>query len=240
MSASSVNEIKKRKERATTNPICLVDHALVSISNEDDDKDTKDAKDTKDTKDLDNMAIFTIRGSTDYTLQYRINKGWTCSCPDYQRRRKTCKHIFFVLNRVLRHSLDVDVVTDSNDTEYNMKTFSSPQEIISALETRLAGTTGRIQNGSASLAKSSHSPCHSTSSNDVPQRPYLGEDCVICFEAMTDATPVVFCYETCGQSLHAQCFQIYQGHAKNVRCPSCRSELFRYQTNNNKKSKCKR
>jgi len=53
------------------------------------------------------------RGANDYTICgesgrcYEVasdEEHWTCTCPDYKFRRRVCKHILFVRERVLRQS----------------------------------------------------------------------------------------------------------------------------------------
>jgi hypothetical protein len=52
---------------------------------------------------------YVVLGSTNncYDITFVKNPRsfkWTCSCPDHQRRRKICKHIYFCKDKVLGSS----------------------------------------------------------------------------------------------------------------------------------------
>src|SRR5690606_21150418 len=63
----------------------------------------------------------------------------------------------------------------------------------------------------------------------IPQKPWEGVDCPICFESMENdgQTAIEWCKYQCGNSFHADCLQIWF-HARPTfsekSCPCCRIE----------------
>ena len=50
----------------------------------------------------DTEKTFEIQGSTGNVYTVKINNELSCNCPDYIIRRNRCKHIYFVLIRILK------------------------------------------------------------------------------------------------------------------------------------------
>jgi hypothetical protein len=77
-----------RRERARTEPLYLIKE--LSNTNENEKNDL-------------NSYIFDIMGSrgTNYHVEITSDWKWTCECPDFEKRHKTCKHQYFVLEKVL-------------------------------------------------------------------------------------------------------------------------------------------
>lgn len=59
----------------------------------------------------------------------------------------------------------------------------------------------------------------------VEQRSFLGEDCAICYEPMTETCALVFCEKTCGKSVHSMCFDRYSEHTRKCICAYCRAPM---------------
>lgn len=55
------------------------------------------------------------------------------------------------------------------------------------------------------------------------QKPYLGEECAICFDEVTDRDRIWTCWEQCGKSVHFSCMSLWR--KKNATCVFCRATL---------------
>ena len=49
---------------------------------------------------------YIVCGTTKNVYKVTIKNTPVCSCPDHQKRRRRCKHIYFVLCRIMNVSLD--------------------------------------------------------------------------------------------------------------------------------------
>lgn len=149
--------------------------------------------------------LFEVSGSTGnlyvISLKYKGDASrprMSCTCPDYARRRKLCKHIYFVLDRVL-HFEDLQVSFDSPDY-VNFEAIA------------------RLKN--AFLTKSAPSP------SPEPRPIEEDEECVICFELLVGEN--LSSCSTCRYSFHATCTKIMLAAQKKsdlpYSCPLCRGQ----------------
>ena len=53
---------------------------------------------------------FDVAGSTGNVYHTRINALPSCTCPDWEKRRDTCKHIIFVYLKVLKLPIHSSVI----------------------------------------------------------------------------------------------------------------------------------
>jgi hypothetical protein len=60
------------------------------------------------------LGTYRVTGLSDvYTVHMGVNSLHTCTCPDYSGRQEPCKHIFFILFRVM--NIDVQTWLDGAD-----------------------------------------------------------------------------------------------------------------------------
>jgi len=141
----------------------------------------------------------------------------SCTCADHCTRGSVCKHIVFVLLRVL--------ALDGADPRVRCLGISAARidEIVSR--------NGRDRNNINNVGGSPPSKRHCASASAataafarVAQKP-LGDDavCVICFEDICTGgggEKLVWCQRSCGQSLHLECFGRWARRSNT--CPCCR------------------
>ncbi|KAK0628321.1 hypothetical protein B0T17DRAFT_150279 [Bombardia bombarda] len=145
-----------------------------------------------------------ITGSTGNIYTIVIDQHPSCNCPQ-GKGGKECKHVFFVLSRVLRAKFEY---------VYQLALLSTELQDIFANAPPPTGEGG----GSAKNDKNKN------------RKPIEG-DCPICFSEMeTDGgESVVWCRAACGQNIHKECFEMWaatkrqQGSRVEVTCPYCRS-----------------
>ncbi len=189
-------ETVKRKERALAHPILLLDYYK-----------SEDEK---------SIQLFVLGTSgTTYNVMYgSTEKQWTCDCPDYLRRQTFCKHIYFVLARVLQK----DVVGD--DLDVKSTRYDDINELWIMIRDRIQ-QTGTIKNPSVLESN------EVKDEQKVKQREYIGEACCFCLDPMTPLCQIVYCEKQCGKSVHSLCFQRYVKTTKkkiaDAKCPYCRT-----------------
>jgi len=141
---------------------------------------------------------YRIMGSTGTTYAVGVGDGCYCSCPDHRLRNVVCKHICFVLIKVLR--------LEAGDPR--LSCLGLPDDEIR-----------RIVNGLAPLPPP---PQRAKARAPAARRDYLGLACAICMDDMQGHENIVYCEWSCGQSVHAECQQRWL--LRNSTCVCCRAE----------------
>ncbi|KAG6196880.1 hypothetical protein E4U50_008061 [Claviceps purpurea] len=142
--------------------------------------------------------VFELAGSTGNVYTVEIGRMPSCSCP-HALKGNQCKHIIYILARVLHAPLDLVYQLAFLSTEL--------REIFAA-----APNTG-----------DNSSPLDSTRG----QRKAIEDDCPICFSPFDAQSPesIVWCRAACGQNIHQECFEMWAKTktGSQVTCPFCRS-----------------
>ncbi|KAI0376764.1 hypothetical protein F5Y04DRAFT_197608 [Hypomontagnella monticulosa] len=150
--------------------------------------------------------IVELTGSTGNIYNVHITQQPWCTCP-HSMGGNQCKHVLYVLCRVLRARFDL---------VYQLALLSSElREIFDGAPL--------IENPSA---HSRDSEKDKDKNGDRNRKPIEG-DCPICFTEFEgeDAEATVWCRATCGQNMHAECFDRWASTKRNetVTCPMCRT-----------------
>ncbi|KAI1407906.1 hypothetical protein F5Y13DRAFT_194894 [Hypoxylon sp. FL1857] len=141
-----------------------------------------------------------LTGSTGNIYVVHIARQPTCTCPHAQNGNQ-CKHVIYVMSRVLRARFDLVYQLALLTTEL--------QEIFN--------NAPPIETGDDSDA-----PGHDKN------RKSLEGDCPICFMPFEAAEATVYCRATCGQNSHKECFEMWAATKRKsagdqVTCPMCRT-----------------
>jgi hypothetical protein len=151
---------------------------------------------------------YDVLGSTGFLYHVRLAQDditWTCSCPDWLRRRTPCKHILLIWLRVLRYSR-YEVRYPQFPYYANFKNRCLAR--IASIDARVAaphveGSTARAMvSGEGSLTPSY-----------VACRSVVGADCGICCETISSDDQVVHCETSCGNPIHSECFDMLRAAA---------------------------
>lgn len=147
-----------------------------------------------------------IAGSTGNIYTVTIARQPTCTCPMGEKNEQ-CKHIIYVLARVLRAKYEY---------VYQLALLSCELEDI------FSNAPPIVEDGDSLT----------TGEGDKRRKPIEG-DCPICFNEMEVHKPeeIVWCRAACGQNVHKECFEMWAatkrkqaGASKaDVTCPYCRS-----------------
>ncbi|KLU90484.1 Znf1 [Magnaporthiopsis poae ATCC 64411] len=154
-----------------------------------------------------------LAGSTGNIYNIHIARWPKCDCPHY-RNGNQCKHLLYVMSRVLRARFNL---------VYQLALLSSELREIFDKAPPLPGTQ--------------ENTC--AEQGDHNRKPVEG-DCPICFDELPSAADaakstknceqLVWCRAACGQNMHKHCFQMWSatkrqqaGGSSPVTCPFCRS-----------------
>ncbi|KAI3338088.1 hypothetical protein F4824DRAFT_98076 [Ustulina deusta] len=141
-----------------------------------------------------------IAGSTGNIYKVQIARMPACDCP-HARNGNQCKHVIYVMSRVLRARADLVYQLALLSTELR-EIFESAPPI--------------------EIAGDSNDKSHD------PNRKQIEGDCPICFTPFEGPEDTVYCRATCGQNMHKECFAMWaatkrQSARDAVTCPMCRS-----------------
>ena len=141
---------------------------------------------------------YLIMGNSGNTYMVTITNIPKCTCPDYNIRHNRCKHIYFVLIRIMKinnyHSKQF------SDDELN-KMFKNIPEIAQNLR----------YNGEKS-----------TEEKGVNQKFDKGDICPICLDDLENGKELDYCRYSCGKTIHKKCFSMWK-KSKGGICVFCRA-----------------
>lgn len=154
---------------------------------------------------------YVIMGTTGNVYKVHICNNPTCTCPDFTQRNNRCKHIYFVLLRIMK-------VTDSDKKTYDdndlVIMFNNIPEIVSALF-----VDNDIRKKYVEL-----NPKNITMKDD--------DVCPICLDDIYNGQDIDYCKTQCGKCVHIECFNMWSKNKDPV-CVMCKASWYT-KTNNEK------
>lgn len=173
-------EFNQRKQRAVTQRIFLIE--------------TIEEKD-------DFLREYIIMGSTGNVYNVNITNKPTCTCPDYTSRINRCKHIYFVLVRIMRVVEPDKNIYTNNDL---LKMFNNIPEITNVL---------CVNSKAKNKYDCSKNKIVTIKNDDL---------CPICLDDIQNGEEYDYCKFQCGKCVHKLCFLMW--HKKNPAvCLVCKS-----------------
>lgn len=152
-----------------------------------------------------------VLGSTGNVYHVELGpSGNACSCLDFAKGGGVCKHLLFLMLRVLKLSREDHRVYQTGLTN------SELQPLLSML--RGDGfRAGGVQADATVMRGYQQARGVETGA----RRP-LPADCPICFEEIVEEKAVEFC-KVCGHNVHIDCQRQWASAGKHDTCPMCRS-----------------
>jgi len=157
-----------------------------------------------------NEWCFIVKGTTnDYTIEIKQN-NFNCTCPDFGKRGRICKHLYFIIGRIAQ--CDDLIITLESDIEKGTRDSIMNFE---ELKTLTAGLVYRLRerlNTSSKLDK-----------HETIQSNKIQGDCSICYEELSHSEVLSCKYGIephCTGYFHEECISAWL--QKNSSCPLCR------------------
>ncbi|GAP86696.2 putative swim zinc finger protein [Rosellinia necatrix] len=161
-----------------------------------------------------------VAGSTGNVYTVRIERAPSCSCP-HARAGHQCKHVVYVLARVLRARPDL---------VYQLALLTSELREIFEHAPPIANSGDSDDNDDKNGSGSGSSSGSGDKRPRDPNRKDVEGDCPICFSPFehdgAEGEDIVYCRATCGQNMHRECLQMWAATKRQgvaVTCPMCRS-----------------
>lgn len=177
-----------RKQNATKHKLFYVDSLLV-------DKLTK---------------VFKIMGSTGNIYDVTLSNELSCTCPDHKNRGSKCKHIYFVLMKILRiKDIDQDIFTDKE-----LKKLVAQLDIVDGikLSSDLMLKYKRSKDGDVEI---------------IPHDPIgLDDACPVCMDDISNGEEFLHCKWSCGRCIHTECLDIWYKKRPNHNCIFCMKDFY--------------
>jgi len=151
---------------------------------------------------------FAVMGTTGNVYTVNINETPKCNCFDHRTSKQRCKHIYFVLVKVLKNE-EYCHKASYNDEELSFMLENIPQELSEQLivnenlKSKYLKKIGRDENKVFS----------STQSKD--------DNCPICLEELQNGAQLDFCQLGCGKYIHSICFTMWAKKNNSI-CVFCR------------------
>jgi len=142
----------------------------------------------------DDSAKFNVMGATGNIYEVKLNGKPTCSCPDHQQRYSTCKHILFMLIRIFGVKDPYKEKFTSTEIKKYLKKY---QQNIEKFTIKYDTVNKCVDVGAKCL----------------------DDNCCICLDGLDNGEKYVYCKQSCGRAVHADCYKIISKVNKN--CPYC-------------------
>ena len=141
---------------------------------------------------------YVVMGSTGNVYNVIIKNSPECSCPDYMTRMKRCKHIYFVLIRVMR-STNEDQPQYSND-DLQVMFNNIPQVMNNLIVDDLIKNTYEKLKQSNKLGKKEITTVSQKDTSDL---------CPVCLDDLDNGDELDYCKFSCGKPIHKICYGMW-------------------------------
>ncbi len=150
---------------------------------------------------------FVVMGSTGNVYTVTIKNIPVCTCPDNTTRKKICKHIFFVLVKIM-NCFNPDL---GNYTDTQLEIMFNSIPII----TNLLCVDQNVKNKYNELKESNNKKITQKNTDD--------DCCPVCLEDLNNGEDLTFCKVKCGKNIHTNCFNMVNSKKSVITCMFCQS-----------------
>jgi hypothetical protein len=185
-----------------------------SISSDSDISSSSDSEDIlEETALLPNVLErkFDLCGTTGNVYIVTINNSPVCTCPDHTQRKNRCKHIFFILIRIMKVGMEKEDKLEYEDTDL--------KEMFQNMPTHMTDIKSGAKADSNLLSRYSNLQVRSNKDGTV-KRQRITDDtrCPVCLDLLceTKKDPTSHCNYGCGTVVHNECAKIYNEHRRKT------------------------
>jgi len=148
---------------------------------------------------------YVIMGSTGNVYKVVICNNPHCNCPDYTQRMNRCKHIYFVLIRIM-NAPNVDQETYSNRELTQM--FKNIPEITNFLK-----VTENVKK------------TYEMKKNKKISEKDFDDLCPICLDDLLNDEEILTCKFSCGKHVHSNCYEMCNKGKDTRLCIYCKHTI---------------
>jgi len=137
---------------------------------------------------------YSVMGSTGNVYTVTIKTNPTCTCPDYTTRFNRCKHIYFILLRVMK--CDEDYVDEDSYTNSELlEMFTHIPKITHNLVVD-------------DKKKQLYNQLKDKKVSKVDQRD-TDDACPVCLDELENGEELDYCKYSCGKPIHKVCYSMW-------------------------------
>lgn len=151
---------------------------------------------------------YKVMGTTGNIYTVTLSNKIGCSCPDYKFRHKKCKHIYFVLIKLLKLK------------DVNQEAFTT-EELADLLNRKDINDGGVVLSGEKMLK---YKKLVNGNIEIIELEPKTDDLCPICMDDITNGEEYTHCKYSCGKCIHTDCLNTYnknKGTNKITKCLMC-------------------
>ncbi len=156
---------------------------------------------------------YEVMGTTGNVYLVTINNSPTCTCPDHVTRSKRCKHIYFVLTRIMMVKTEQEDIKKYTDND------------LEDMFTNIPRITENLKVDAKSLEK--YKTLKKNSNGKVDKRNIDQDDmCPVCLGDLEDIDEeIIFCEYSCGACIHKDCFNMFNSKKTGtIKCLFCHKD----------------
>ena len=170
----------------------------------------------------DALREYIVMGSTGNVYRVKIKNEPCCTCPDNRIRKARCKHIYFILLRVMKVDNEMQEYYDDEELIEMFKHI--PKITHNLIANRVIRKKYKSIERKGKEVEESESEDNSIDNEGKVEQKKIEEDdeCPICLDKLSIGE-VDYCKASCGKSIHKKCFQMWCKQNKNI-CVYCRAE----------------
>jgi hypothetical protein len=144
-----------------------------------------------------------------YAVNIKIGKP-TCTCPDHTTRQNRCKHIYFVLDRILR-------IKNSDKEEYTNDDLINFKNNKNSIDKNVC-VKDHIRDRYHKLEQKKNKNITVTIDDSK-----LDDLCPLCLDDLDNGEEIDWCKADCGKPIHKLCFKICSPKY-GAKCPYCNKQ----------------
>jgi hypothetical protein len=186
-----------RKSRGSTQNIFLIETLINDNNNNDNYNELK--------------REYVVMGLTGNVYNVIIKKQCTCTCPDFVARRYKCKHIYFILLRVMK--------VDKNDEDKNSYTDDELLNMFNNINNNINNLMINIEK---KLLYDNYKSNSINKNNEQIVQKNTDDLCPICLDDLENDEELEYCKYSCGKPIHKLCFSMWCKKNKAT-CIFCRN-----------------
>lgn len=156
---------------------------------------------------------YDVMGTTGNVYTVVINERPTCTCPDFTTRYNRCKHIYFVLTRIMK----VDPSQEDNK-EYDENNLETMFKNIPQITNNLKVSTDQVVR---------YKQLRKNKNGEVKQQKITDDtQCPVCLGELDDNDEdevIIYCKFTCGGNIHKECFEMFNSKQLKPKCLICQN-----------------
>lgn len=146
---------------------------------------------------------FLVLGTTGNKYHIIIGENSSCSCPDFEDNGNICKHLYFIVLRVLK---GVTVRRKYNKDTLRIMFDNIPKFLDNDLF----------------VDKKAYDLFHNVNVKPVDQK--FDDLCPVCLEDVSRSQKLNYCKYECGKSIHSMCFNMWSENTGIMKCLFCRCD----------------